>query len=204
MANYKIINTTPTTADFWWRQPLINEDGSFKKDEEGNIEVEQMVVRSLDPKKISDVETVIASGKTFIQEEVTTLTNKIAELEAEITTLKNTSSCSANHLIQHLTGENSYSLVPKNYGVYDITLSAPDSIINIDRTGLDNKSVAEVKIYLKQGTGSNTVTWTTDIKWMHDLMPILATEAGKVDIVVLTSVDGGNTWFGAIASKWGS
>lgn len=204
MASYKVINETPTTADFWWRQPLLNEDGSFKTDADGNIEVEQMVVRSLDPKKLTDVETVIASGKTFIQEEVTTLTNKIAELKAEIETLKNTSACSANHLIQHLTDSNSYSLVPKNYGVYDITLSAPDSIINIDRTGLDNKSVSEVKIYLKQGTGSNTVTWTTDIKWMHDMVPTLSTEAGKVDIIVLTSVDGGVTWFGAVASKWAS
>ena len=42
MASYKVINETPTTADFWWRQPLLNEDGSFKTDADGNIDWEKM------------------------------------------------------------------------------------------------------------------------------------------------------------------
>lgn len=202
MATYKVINETPILADFWWRQPLINADGTYKTDAEGNIQVEQMVVRTVDDAKITACNNTIAEGKTYIQEQVAAMNQKIEAMNQKIEQIKNTVSCSANHLIKNLTDANSYTLEPKKFGIYNITLTVGNSILNINKAGLSAEAVAEIRIYLKQGTGSNTVTWTTGIKWLDGIVPVLSKNVGDVNIVTLSSVDGGTTWYGAVTNTW--
>lgn len=202
MATYKVINSVPTLADFWWRQPLINEDGTYKTDAEGNIQVEQMVVRTIDDAKITACNNTIAEGKTYIQEQVAAMEQKIEAMEQKIEAIKNTIACSANHSIKNLTDANSYTLEPKKYGIYNITLTVGNSILNIDKAGLSATEVAELRIYLKQGTGSNVVTWTTNIKWLDGVEPVLSKTKDDVNIVTLSSVDGGTTWYGAVTNTW--
>jgi hypothetical protein len=53
-------------------------------------------------------------------------------------------------------------------------------------------------LYLFQdGTGSRTVTWPASVKWGTAGAPTLSTAASKMDKILLDTVDGGTTWYGA-------
>jgi len=53
-------------------------------------------------------------------------------------------------------------------------------------------------LYLFQdGTGSRTVTWPASVKWGTAGAPVLSTAATKMDKILLDTVDGGTTWYGA-------
>jgi hypothetical protein len=53
-------------------------------------------------------------------------------------------------------------------------------------------------LYLFQdGTGSRTVTWPASVKWGTAGAPVLSTAASKMDKILLDTVDGGTTWYGA-------
>lgn len=82
MAVYKVTNEVPTPADFFWRQPLLNEDGTFKRDEAGKVLVEQMVVRSLDKEKIDKI-------STFLEGSAYTSFNELSAITADIKATKN-------------------------------------------------------------------------------------------------------------------
>lgn len=202
MAKYKVINNKPTTADFWWRQPLINADGSFKKDSDGNIQVEQMVVRTVDSEKLDEVSKFIASGGSLSKEEIDKINAKLAELEKKVEEGSSGSSGSGNYAICSYTGSNSYVLSPAKYNIFLITLSSADTSISINANDLSSGNLVEIRLYLKQGTGSNTVTWGNNIKWLNGLTPTLSFTVGKYDIVQMSSIDGGKTWFGSFVSSW--
>jgi|GEM_PF-1410617 len=52
-------------------------------------------------------------------------------------------------------------------------------------------------IYVFQdGTGSRTITWPGSVKWGTAGAPTLSTAAGKMDKILLDTVDGGTTWYG--------
>jgi hypothetical protein len=74
---------------------------------------------------------------------------------------------------------------------------------NITTLTLSNPSAAgsdcSVRIYIEQGgTGSYTVAWGS-VLWASATAPTLSTGVGDIDVVVLTTVDGGTTWFGFVA-----
>lgn len=200
MAKYTVINSTPTIADFWWRQPLINADGSLKTDSEGNIQVEQMVVRTIDSEKLDTVAKFIAQGGSFNQEEIDIINKKLAELEEKIN--EDSGTGSVNYAICSYTGASSYALAPAEYNVFVLNLTEAKTTVSINATDLSNSTLSEIRIYLKQGTGSNTVIWGDNIKWLNDITPTLSYVQGKTDIVQLSSTDGGYTWLGSMVSSW--
>lgn len=56
-------------------------------------------------------------------------------------------------------------------------------------------------LFIKQdGTGSRTVTWPAAVKWPEATAPVLSTAAGAIDVVSLTSFDGGTTIAGALVA----
>ncbi len=65
MAKYKVVNEKPINADFWWRRPMLEENGQVKTDENGNVLVEQLVVRSIEQEKIDKVSSFL-EGASYI------------------------------------------------------------------------------------------------------------------------------------------
>ena len=49
----------------------------------------------------------------------------------------------------------------------------------------------------QDGTGSRTITWPASVKWGTAGAPTLSTGASKMDKILLDTVDGGTTWYGA-------
>lgn len=50
----------------------------------------------------------------------------------------------------------------------------------------------------QDATGSRTVTWPASVHWGTAGAPVLSTTAGKMDKILLDTVDGGTTWYGAV------
>jgi len=84
--------------------------------------------------------------------------------------------------------------------VFKITLdnSPTFTITNPTATG----SSCSITLFLLQdGTGSRIVTWPNTVKWAGGTAPTLTTTASRYDIIVLTTIDAGTTWFGAVSGQ---
>ncbi len=84
MASYKIVNDKPIDGDFWFNQPLMNDDGTFQKDEEGNVLVEQMVVRSVDATKVDKVSKFLEGSAYTNFNQISEITNEVAHLRNDL------------------------------------------------------------------------------------------------------------------------
>lgn len=84
-------------------------------------------------------------------------------------------------------------------GVVDLTLTAACALTMSNASA---GSAWSVTLILRQdSTGSRTVTWPTDTKWATGAAPTLSTAASAIDVVTLTTVDGGTSWLGFLAGK---
>jgi len=209
MAKYKVVNETPTVADFWWRQPLVNADGSLQKTEDGAIKVEQMVVRTVDSEKLDKVSRFIDENGTLSSEQLTAMQKKLDELEklirGGVTPVPDTPSTgddTMNYTIKKYTGASSYTLDASANSIFAIVLSEATSAIKIDSTKISPDKLWEIRIYLQQGSGSNVVNWPSNIKWLNGLTPALSYKANSIDIIQLSTIDGGVSWFGSYVSCW--
>jgi len=54
----------------------------------------------------------------------------------------------------------------------------------------------KVTLYIKQGTGGYSVAFPVAVKWVGGVVPTLSLTNGDVDVIVLTTVDGGTTIYG--------
>lgn len=196
MPTYKVVNTEPTVADFWFRQPLVNEDGSFKTTEDGSIQVEQMVVRSITDDRLSSLSNTVAQEHSALENKITELNETIDTLKSRIDELEVYKPDTARNMVKSLTGANAYTLAPKSYGIYNLTLTAASSRILIDNSGLKGDYMTELRVYLKQGTGSNTVIWDDKVQWINGITPTLSKDINNTDIILLSTLDGGKSWRG--------
>ncbi|MCP5367682.1 MAG: hypothetical protein H6907_11540 [Hyphomicrobiales bacterium] len=76
--------------------------------------------------------------------------------------------------------------------IVDITRSA--NITDLTFTGFLSGEESQLLLYLRQGSG--TVDWTDVDKWVGGAAPTLGATAGDIDLVVITSPDGGTTKIG--------
>jgi len=82
-----------------------------------------------------------------------------------------------------------------NGNVQKVTLTAN---CTITLTSPASGTFRSLLLYVFQdGTGSRTVTWPASVKWGTIGTPVLSTVAGKMDKILLDTVDGGVTWYGA-------
>lgn len=84
--------------------------------------------------------------------------------------------------------------------VQTLTLTG-NATLSISGAAASGKA-SNLTLYLYQdATGSRTVTWPTTTKWSGGVAPTLSTAAGALDVVTLTTIDGGTTWIGALSVK---
>lgn len=82
-----------------------------------------------------------------------------------------------------------------NGNVQKITLTAN---CTITLTAPASGAYRSLLLYVFQdGTGSRTITWPAAVKWGSAGAPTLSTGASKMDKILLDTVDGGTTWYGA-------
>jgi len=86
-----------------------------------------------------------------------------------------------------------------NGGAQTVTLTGT---CTITLTGVTGGQVTNLDLILTQdGTGSRSVVWPASVKWAGGAAPTLSTAVGAVDRIVLTTYNGGVTWFGDVRGK---
>jgi len=81
--------------------------------------------------------------------------------------------------------------------VQQLTLGANTTIALV---GATSAVACSLSLYIIQdGAGSRTIIWPASVKWPGGIAPTLSTAGGKIDLIVLETLDGGATWFGALA-----
>jgi hypothetical protein len=104
--------------------------------------------------------------------------------------------------VVHAVGNSGSALTldPTNTGyVKTITLTAN---CTFTLTGATSGQASTLELVLTQdATGNRTVTWPSSVKWSGAVAPALTTTAAAVDRILLTSYNGGTTWYGDLIGR---
>lgn len=82
------------------------------------------------------------------------------------------------------------------------SLTSTTTAITCTSSGSTGDVGTHVTLFLTQGTGSNVVTWSSNVKWPTGIAPALSFEAGATDVFSLITYDHGVTWFGFLNGSW--
>ena len=99
--------------------------------------------------------------------------------------------------------ENSYVIDCSTAQVHKITLNSEKCVLSFkEDLKIAEDIVKDIRLYIVQGTGSNSVEFPKNVLWANGVAPILSFKKGAVDVIQLTSIDQGATWLGNFADTW--
>lgn len=200
---YVIDNLDPLVCDWYFLQAVKNTDGSIKKDADGTVHMVNCVTRSIDNAKVDKFLASYHSASEVLFPEIDAIKQKINLLEDKIGSASGGGSASTSSLvINNISGKSDVTIIPSKYNVYNVVLSADTTTFIINSAGLAPTNLAEIRIYLKQGTGANTIAWPENVKWLDGIKPVTSFTKDSIDVVQLSSVDGGATWLGSMVNAW--
>ena len=87
---------------------------------------------------------------------------------------------------------------------HEITLSTSETTLKFieNQNSENNSTVLKLELFIKQGTGTNTVIWPENIKWENGTKPVLSLEKDNVDLISLISLDNGQNFYGFSKAVW--
>lgn len=205
---YVIDNLDPLVCDWYFLQAVKNPDGSIKKDVDGTVHMVNCVTRSIDNAKVDKFLASYHSASEVLFPEIDAIKQKINLLEDKIGSGSGSgssgggSASTSSLVISNVSGKSDVTIIPSKYNVYNVVLSADTTTFIINNAGLAPTNLAEIRIYLKQGTGANTIAWPENVKWLDGIKPVTSFTKNSIDVVQLSSVDGGATWLGSMVNAW--
>ena len=201
---YVIDNLDPLVCDWYFLQAVKNTDGSIKKDADGTVHMVNCVTRSIDNAKVDKFLSFYHSASEVLFPEIDAIKQKINLLEDKIGSASGGggSASTSSLVINNISGKSDVTIIPSKYNVYNVVLSADTTTFIINNAGLAPTNLAEIRIYLKQGTGANTIAWPKNVKWLDGIKPVTSFTKDSIDVVQLSSVDGGATWLGSMVNAW--
>lgn len=201
---YVIDNLDPLVCDWYFLQAVKNTDGSIKKDADGTVHMVNCVTRSIDNAKVAKFLAFYHSASEVLFPEIDAIKQKINLLEDKIGSGSGGggSASTSSLVINNVSGKSDVTIIPSKYNVYNVVLSADTTTFIINSAGLAPTNLAEIRIYLKQGTGANTIAWPENVKWLDGIKPVTSFTKDSIDVVQLSSVDGGATWLGSMVNAW--
>ena len=201
---YVIDNLDPLVCDWYFLQAVKNTDGSIKKDADGTVHMINCVTRSIDNAKVDKFLAFYHSASEVLFPEIDAIKQKINLLEDKIGSASGGggSASISSLVINNISGKSDVTIIPSKYNVYNVVLSADTTTFIINSAGLAPTNLAEIRIYLKQGTGANTIAWPENVKWLDGIKPVTSFTKDSIDVVQLSSVDGGATWLGSMVNAW--
>lgn len=111
----------------------------------------------------------------------------------------------------NLTPSNNIQLLASLGSIYNITLSPTSGSIVTIQMPTDSEHFYNqhynVILYLKQGSTASTVDWSlSNVKWpsgsgVPSSGPLLSVTPGSTDVINLSTMDNGTTWYGFFSAK---
>lgn len=97
-----------------------------------------------------------------------------------------------------------YHSITLNTSNTSITFANPTQDEGTSKSPASESSSAVIKLelFIKQGTGTNTITWPTNVKWENGIAPVLSLEKDHVDLISLVSLDNGQNYYGFAKAVW--
>ena len=95
-------------------------------------------------------------------------------------------------------------LIDTHHRYHEITLNTSETTLNFieNQNSENNSTVLKLELFIKQGTGTNTVIWPENIKWENGTKPVLSLEKDNVDLISLISLDNGQNFYGFSKAVW--
>jgi hypothetical protein len=84
---------------------------------------------------------------------------------------------------------------------FAVDLSTSITTLSFSNVPASGRQYSATLFLTQGGGGSKTINWPGSVKWPSATAPTLTTTNGKVDIIVLTTYDGGTSWFGMVAGQ---
>ena len=100
--------------------------------------------------------------------------------------------------IQHITPSSSSQFLDVAVGpVARLILNAANLTLTVGSTTVDAAHELKLRLYLVQdATGGRDIMWPPNIRWSQQRPPILSVTPTYTDMIDLSSIDGGITWYG--------
>ena len=94
--------------------------------------------------------------------------------------------------------------IDRHHRYHEITLNTSETTLNFieNQNSENNSTVLKLELFIKQGTGTNTVIWPENIKWENGTKPVLSLEKDNVDLISLISLDNGQNFYGFSKAVW--
>ena len=94
--------------------------------------------------------------------------------------------------------------IDTHHRYHEITLNTSETTLNFieNQNSENNSTVLKLELFIKQGTGTNTVIWPENIKWENGTKPVLSLEKDNVDLISLISLDNGKNYYGFAKAVW--
>ena len=94
--------------------------------------------------------------------------------------------------------------IDTHHRYHEITLNTSETTLKFieNQNSESNSTVLKLELFIKQGTGTNTVIWPENIKWENGTKPVLSLEKDNVDLISLISLDNGQNFYGFSKAVW--
>ena len=132
---------------------------------------------------------------------VRSVNNVTADENGNVTISSESSESSESH--QSTDSINEIS-IDTHHKYHEITLNTSETTLKFieNQNSENNSTVLKLELFIKQGTGTNTVIWPENIKWENGTKPVLSLEKDNVDLISLISLDNGQNFYGFSKAVW--
>ena len=132
---------------------------------------------------------------------VRSVNNVAADENGNVVLSSESSESSENH--QSTDSINEIS-IDTHHRYHEITLNTSETTLKFieNQNSENNSTVLKLELFIKQGTGTNTVIWPENIKWENGTKPVLSLEKDNVDLISLISLDNGQNFYGFSKAVW--
>ena len=178
---------------------IVKSVNSMKPDSNGNVTIEAgkvKTVNGIQPDENGNIaldcvqNVFVASGKMAV-------TTQTGTQQYDLATEYSSS--------EQSTDDSQVITVNTKTRYHSITLNTSNSSIvfaNSSENSEESSTVLKLELFIKQGTGTNTVTWPANVKWENGIEPVLSLEKDHVDLISLISLDNGQNYYGFAKAVW--
>ena len=182
---------------------IVNSINGIDIPESGNIEIptgEVKTVNNTSPDEQGNIALNYVSS-VFVASGMMTVTSKNGTQQYDLTTqYSSTEESTDGSQVISVNTKNKYHSITLNTSNSSITFVNPTQ--SEGTPDVSSSAVIKLELFIKQGTGTNTVTWPTNVKWENGIEPVLSLEKDHVDLISLVSLDNGQNYYGFAKAVW--
>ena len=179
---------------------------NVQPDESGNIEIPTGTVKSINNTSPDDNGNVALNyvQSVFVASGMMAVTSQNGTQQYDLTTqYSSTEESTDDSTAISVNTKTKYHFITLNTSNSSITFANPTQNEGSSATSdTTSSAVIKLELFIKQGTGTNTVTWPNNVKWENGIEPVLSLEKDHVDLISLISLDNGQNYYGFAKAVW--